>query len=145
VERPSSEGALDLALLLPRLEQDHTRHTKMKQGSVKRAAQGVRYCADLTNVLLKLFWDHWLKTPGETCSAKQRCVSLQWFYSVVISSKLIRGAAAAVVTSPVNRGAKDRQDKKPVTTFCKPGRYSICTLNSEMNAKWLVDVAKWGL
>jgi hypothetical protein len=28
------------------------------------------------------------------------------------------------------------RDKKSATTFFKPGKYKICTLNSEMNAKW---------
>ncbi len=33
-------------------------------------------------------------------------------------------------------GGWERRDKKSETTFFNPGRYNICTLNSEMKAKW---------
>jgi hypothetical protein len=35
-------------------------------------------------------------------------------------------------------------DKNSATTFFKPGRYNICTLNSEMKPDGTVDGVKWG-
>jgi hypothetical protein len=37
------------------------------------------------------------------------------------------------------------RDKKSATTFFKVGKYNICTLNSEMNAKWHCCLGEMGL
>jgi hypothetical protein len=64
----------------------------------------------------------------------KRCVSGQWFCTAAISSKSTGSAAEAAATDPVV--VWFGQNKKLATTFFKPGKNNICTLNSEMNAKW---------
>jgi hypothetical protein len=36
------------------------------------------------------------------------------------------------------------RDKKSATTFFKRGKYKICTLNSEINAKWRCCLGEMG-
>ncbi len=63
--------------------------------------------------------------------------------SQISRGSFIPGSAAdAAVTDPavVWFGL----DKNFATTFFKPGKYKICTLNSEMNAKWCCCLGEMG-
>jgi hypothetical protein len=62
---------------------------------------------------------------------------LQRFCSAAIASKSTGSAAvkAATVSADLGGGGEG-QDKTSATTFFSPGRYNICTLNSEIKAKW---------
>jgi hypothetical protein len=61
---------------------------------------------------------------------------------VAISLKSNGSAADGAVIDPVV--VWFGQDKKSMTTFFKPGKYNICTLNSEMNAKWQCFLGEMG-
>jgi hypothetical protein len=59
-----------------------------------------------------------------------------------ISSKSTGSAADAAVTDPAIIWFG--RDKKSASTFFKPGKYKICTLNSEMIAKWHCCLGEMG-
>jgi hypothetical protein len=82
-----------------------------------------------------------VESQFERCATQQTLVSGQRF-----CSKSTGSATDVVATDPV--AVWFRQDKKSTTTFFKPDKYSRCTLNSELNAKWhccLDDVAQMGV
>jgi hypothetical protein len=59
-----------------------------------------------------------------------------------ISSKSTGFAANAAATDPAV--VWFGRDKKSATTYFKPGKYKICTLNSEMNAQWRCCLGEMG-
>jgi hypothetical protein len=61
---------------------------------------------------------------------------------VAISLKSTGSAADVAATDPV--AVWFGWDEKSATTFFKPGKYSSCTLNSEMNAKWRCCLGEMG-
>jgi hypothetical protein len=72
----------------------------------------------------------------------KRCISGQQFCLAVISLKSTGYAADVAATDPAV--VWFGRDKKSATTFFKPGKYIICTLNSEMNAKWRCCLGEMG-
>ncbi len=67
----------------------------------------------------------------------KRCVSAQWFCSAAIASKSIGSATAKAATVSEAFGREgEGVDKKSATMFFSSGRYNICTLNTEIKAKW---------
>jgi hypothetical protein len=61
---------------------------------------------------------------------------------VAISLKSTGSAADVAATDPAV--VLFGRDKKSATTFFKPGKYKICTLNSEMNAEWRCCLGEMG-
>jgi hypothetical protein len=105
----------------------------------------------IKNVFSEFEWDDWAKIACGNISSQalsaclaesqfrgvppsKRCVSGQRFCSAAISSKSTGSATDVAATDPAV--VMFGRDKKSATTFFKPGKYKICTLNSEMNAKW---------
>jgi hypothetical protein len=85
----------------------------------------------------KWVWDRRMAMPPS-----KHCVSGQRFCSAAISSKSTGSAADATATAPMV--VWFGRDKKSATTFFKPGKYDICTLNYEMNAKWHCCLGEMG-
>jgi hypothetical protein len=85
----------------------------------------------------------WWKANLRGVPPSKRCVSRQRFCSAAISSKSTGSATDIVATDPVV--VLFGWDKKSATTFFKLGKYNSCTLNSEMNAKWLCCLGELGV
>ncbi len=77
------------------------------------------------------------KTSWRDDLSSKRCISAQLFSLVAIVLKFTAsaGAEAATVSANLGGGGEGR-DKKLASKFFSPGRYNICTLNSEIKTKW---------
>ncbi len=76
----------------------------------------------------------------------KRCVTAQRYCLVATASKSTGYTAAmAVIVLDCSGEGGGGQDKKLATAFFRPSRYNICTLNSEMKAKWRFCHGKMGV